>query len=181
MNKFNHPVFHFTLIGLAVFMLYWQTTGFDFVLDDKIVVTDNSFVQKGIQGIREIFWNDSMTGFLGEQPDLLAGGRYRPLSIVVFALIFQFAGLNPFWYHLANIVFYLISCLIVYRVLKVLFYKQKESQLFKLLVFLATILFAMHPVHTEAVANVKGLDEILAFLFGMMTFIFVFLYYDQKK
>ena len=186
MKYFNKTFIHFLLLGIAIFGLYWQTTNFDFVLDDRIVITHNNFVKKGIDGIAEIFGNDSMTGFLGKQPDLLAGGRYRPLSLAVFALGYELFGMDTFYFHLLNILFYLASILLLYITLSRLFNfseKNKDSIKFdnKPYIFLAALLFAAHPVHTEAVANIKGLDEILAFLFGIGAFLFALIYFDKKK
>lgn len=182
MKHINKPLFHILLIVIAVFGLYWQTTRFEFVLDDKIVITENNFVKKGTAGIKEIFANDSMNGFLGKNANLLEGGRYRPLSLAVFAVGYEFFGPNNYYFHLLNIVFYLISCLLLYQTLLLLFKKTtgKNSNI-KFYSFVATILFAVHPTHSEAVANIKGLDEILALLFGVGALFFTFLYFDKNK
>jgi tetratricopeptide (TPR) repeat protein len=47
--------------------------------------------------------------------------------------------------------------------------------------FAAAMLFAIHPLHTEVVANVKSRDEILSVLFICLTFIKAFRYYDTRK
>ena len=182
MNKLNRPIIHFILTGIVVIALYYPTTDYDFVLDDKMVITENNFVKKGTAGIPEIFGSDTMTGYLGEQPDLLAGGRYRPLSLIVFAVVYEFAGLDIYWYHLLNILFYLLACIVLYLLLRQLFYPEGIPDHFgKLFLLASTLLFAMHPVHTEAVANVKGMDEVLALLFGSAAFLLAFLGYDKGK
>ena len=182
MKYFNKTIIHFLLLGIAVFGLYWQTTDYEFVLDDKIVITDNSFVKKGLDGIADIFRNDSMNGFLGKENNLLQGGRYRPLSLIVFATVYEFAELNPFHFHLLNIIFYLACCILLYLTLIRLFdFSEKEKIKLSPFVFLAALLFTIHPIHTEVVANIKGLDEILAFLFGTAAFLFTLVYFDTKK
>jgi len=50
-----------------------------------------------------------------------------------------------------------------------------------LLPFITALLFAAHPIHTEAVANIKGLDDILNFLFLVLTLIFSLRYFDSEK
>ena len=65
---------------------------YDFVLDDQIVITSNDFTKKGVKGIADIFANDSFTGYFGEQKDLVAGSRYRPLSIAIVC-----TGVRDWW------------------------------------------------------------------------------------
>ena len=182
MKFFNKTIIHFLLIALAVTGLYLQTTDFSFVLDDKIVISENSYVKKGFEGIKEIFGNDTMSGYLGKENNLLQGGRYRPLSLVVFAVGYHFFELNPFYYHLLNILFYFACCIVLYFTLIRLFhFSADDKEKFKPFLFLATLLFAIHPIHTEAVANIKGLDEILAFLFGTATLWLTLIYFDSNK
>ena len=47
--------------------------------------------------------------------------------------------------------------------------------------FVTSIIFLVHPIHTEVVANVKSRDEILSFLFIVLTFIYVFRQTETKK
>jgi hypothetical protein len=78
-NKFfiDHWKQLVVLIILAI-GLYGQTFSFQYVLDDRLVITNNKFTEKGISGIPEIFSNESFKGSLGEQKELVEGGRYRP-------------------------------------------------------------------------------------------------------
>ena len=85
-------------ITVFAFVLYGNTLNHDFVLDDAIVITNNQFTQKGTEGISDIFKYDTFTGFwlssypgktadqIQEEKKLVAGGRYRPLSLATFAL-----------------------------------------------------------------------------------------------
>ena len=161
------------LIASIAFILYLPTLSYDFVLDDKIVISENNFVKNGVSGISDIFNNDSFTGYLGKQQKLLSGGRYRPLSLIVFAVEYQLFGLDTSIFHLFNIIFYALVCMLLYFVLIELFKNKVESRnLLKLLSFVTTLIFAIHPVHTEVVANIKGLDEILSLLFSLTALYF---------
>jgi len=86
-NKF--PALILFVLSIA---LYIQSVQFDFVLDDKIVLNENGLVKKGFSGIGDILSTESMTGYFGEEKQLVAGGRYRPLSLVTFAIEHQFFG-----------------------------------------------------------------------------------------
>ena len=182
MKHFNKLIIHFLLISVAVLGLYWPTTKYGFVLDDKMVISENNFVKEGIKGVPDIWNNDSMTGYLGKQMDLLVGGRYRPLSLIVFAIAYDFWNLDSYSFHLLNLIFYLVACLIFYITLLNLFRLNKSENIQnRIYIFVASLLFAIHPIHTEAVANIKGLDEILSFLFGILSLLFILNYSDKKK
>ena len=77
------------LFGLLAVLLYANTIGNQFALDDGLVLNDNAYVLKGIAGIPDILTHDSFHGAVGET-DKLSGGRYRPLSLVTLAVEVHF-------------------------------------------------------------------------------------------
>ena len=172
---------HFIIIAFTC-VLYCNTLFYDYTLDDLIVIKENSFTKKGVDGIAGIFKYDSFTGFFGVQKNLVAGGRYRPLSIASFALEYQlFNGFNPFFSRLVNIFLYgstgILIMMIFLRLLK-----NKPSEKWHLSIpFIAAMLFLAHPVHTEVVANIKGRDEIFSLLFSLIALWFMLRYLDDKK
>ncbi len=148
-------------IGLNANTLYHQ-----FVGDDDVVITGNTFVQKGMAGIPSIVSNDSLAGYhkVGQSDSILEGGRYRPLSLVFFAVIFSLFGSDPLPFHLFNILLYaLAGCMVMKWLLSLL----RSEVNGKWIAFVTTALFIAHPLHTEVVANIKSADEILALLFGV--------------
>jgi len=164
MKKLQNSVLLILVVLTAITVaLYWQTYRFEFTLDDIMVISENRFVTQGIKGIPEILSGDSMTGFMGNQPRLLEGGRYRPLSLVLFAAAFEIFGRNPSGYHVLNLLLYLLTGILLFFLLKELF-RTRDHNLHPLLPGLAVLLFMVHPVHTEVVCNIKGADEILALL-----------------
>lgn len=159
------------LLLLLPFVFYLRTLNYEFVLDDQIVLTDNSYTKKGISGIWDILTTESMQGYFGEQKNLVAGARYRPLSIVTFALEHELWGLNSSFSHFNNILLYSLLGLLLFRVLSIIIPVGSNPAFFSLS-FLATFLFVLHPLHVEVVANIKGRDEILSMLgsFGALYF-----------
>jgi Flp pilus assembly protein TadD len=154
------------LFGLA-FLLYANTLRHGFVLDDGIVITENTFTQQGIAGIGGILSHDTFYGFVQQegQETVVAGGRYRPLSLVLFALLYQIAGAAPFLYHLVTVLLFAFTCMVLYRTfLRLLAPEGPATGTANTVAWLATALFAVHPVHTEVVANIKSCDEIMALL-----------------
>ena len=168
--------------GITLFMLaiglYAYSTTFDYVLDDQIVLTNNSFTKKGFDGIHDIMTKESFVGRFGEQKNLVTGARYRPLSIVTFAMEHQFFGLNTAVSHAINVLLYALLGLLLFRVFHLFLPQKKGTKWYYSLPFLAALLFVVHPVHTEVVANVKGRDEIMTLLGALSalycTFKFVF-------
>jgi len=175
-NTRNVYVFLLILAGL----LYANSLGHGFVLDDEAVILKNQFVRQGIDGIKDIFLHDSFSGYqsIGESQSILEGGRYRPLSLGFFALIFSFFGENALPFHLFNIVLYVLTGLLMFRVLEVMLKDIKEARWIALL---TSVLFLVHPIHTEVVANIKSADELMSFLFGLLFLLSLFHWFDKKK
>lgn len=170
------------IIFMVPLVIYFQSTGFGYVLDDQIVITDNNFVQKGVQGIPELLHTESMTGYFGEQKDLVEGNRYRPFSLITFALEYEIVGkLSPGLSHWINIILYGLTGLLLFRVLSMMFRKRKEDHWWMSLAFVTALLFTAHPIHSEAVANIKGRDEIMALFFSLATLYAALRFMDYKK
>jgi protein O-mannosyl-transferase len=168
-------------ILLFPILIYSNTIGHDYALDDAMVITHNQFTQNGFDGLNDIFTSDSFTGFYNEKKVNLPGGRYRPLSIATFAVEHAFWGNNPHISHLINILLFALTGLILYRVLRLLFQDNGLSDFFMTVPAMATLIFLAHPIHTEVVANIKGRDEILSLLFALLTLFSTIKYADKKK
>jgi tetratricopeptide (TPR) repeat protein len=170
------------LILLFAFLLYGNTLTHDYALDDLIVIKENSFTKKGIAGIKEIFSYDSFTGFFGTDKKLVAGGRYRPLSIASFAIEYALmGGLNPFFSHLINILLYALTGSMIFIIFSRLLKAPPGNPWYQGIPFLVSMIFMAHPVHTEVVANIKGRDEIFALLFSLLAVWLTIRFFDTKK
>jgi Flp pilus assembly protein TadD len=170
------------LLLLFSLLIYANTLTHEYALDDQLVITGNSYVKKGLSGLRNIFTEDSFTGFFGKQKTLVAGGRYRPLSIASYAMEYALLGrLNPKISHLFNILFYAATGILILLVLHRLSPKGEEKKWFVSMPFIAAILYLAHPLHTEAVANIKGRDEIFSMLFSILSLYTVLRYLDSGR
>jgi protein O-mannosyl-transferase len=141
------------LICAAAVLPYLNALSNGFVYDDLYLVLGNTRLG-GLGSIPAIFG----TGYWQD-----GGGLYRPLTMLSFLLEHMAAGSRPFLYHLDNVLLHLGCSLIVYAILKPLL-KGRHAALF------ASILFAVRPVHTEAVAWVSGRAELLCGLFMLASF-----------
>jgi len=127
---------------VLAFLLYANTIGHDFALDDAIVITDNEVVKRGVAGFGDLF-------------------RYRPLTPAMFALERQLSE-EAFLHHLLNALWYGFLIVIIFLFVRDLAHTDKRAPWWFAVAVAA--LFAAHPLHTEAVANIKGRDEIIALL-----------------
>jgi hypothetical protein len=172
----NDRKFQVIIISLMVALFYGNTLSNQFALDDGMVILENKFVLKGISGIPDILTHDSFYGAIGNSENL-SGGRYRPLSLVAFAIENEMAGTNPFVFHLFNVIYSLLTCIVFLSLLRKFLFKDHP-----LAAFAATILFTIHPIHTEVVANIKSRDELFSLLFLLLTLFFLLQYcLEQKK
>ncbi len=162
--------------------LYFQTYTYGYVLDDLIVIQENKFTKEGISGIDDILTTESMTGYFGEQKNLVQGNRYRPLSLVTFALEYEWTGgMNPDISHIINALLYGITGLILMMYLHLLFRNFTPAYRFLSIPFLGALLYTLHPIHVEAVANIKGRDEIMAMMLALFSAYASLRYMDQRS
>jgi tetratricopeptide (TPR) repeat protein len=169
MKKYFPPHEYLLFFLICSLLLYGNTLFHDFVLDDAIAITQNIFTQKGFSGIWEQLTNDQFVGFFEVKKKLISGGRYRPLSFIVFNVLYEFFGQNPFPYHLLNVLVYGFSGYLLYQILSELWNKSEFTTSWISVPLWTTLIWFFHPLHTEVVANIKGLDEILAFLLVLLS------------
>ena len=162
------------ILFLISFIFYWNAIPNETALDDVMVLTNNQFVLQGIDGVPDILKHESFYGATGKISSQLSW-RYRPLSLIVFALEHEFFGNNWAAYHFINVFIYGLLCIVIYQFLKRYVFPSTAY-----LAFCAALIFTVHPMHTEVVANIKSLDEILALLFSIL-FLNSFLKIDQLK
>lgn len=158
------------IIFLSAFVLYFNTLFNDYSLDDQMVIYDNEYVTQGIDGIDDILTTDAFEGFFGKRGSkLISGGRYRPLSFITFAIEWEFFGQNPKVSHFINIFLFACLSVFIFVFLTLLFNTNNSNKWYFSFPFIASMLYAFHPIHTEVVANIKGRDEILCFLFAILS------------
>jgi protein O-mannosyl-transferase len=142
------------LAALMGFVLYLNTLGHQYTLDDFGAITENWVVKGGHFG--KIFTTEYRFGAWASP-----GSLYRPLSLAMFSLEWQIANDTPALYHFMNIFFYGLtgwSLWITWRRILAGFPPTMTA--------MAVLFFIAHPIHTEVVANIKSRDEILALLFS---------------
>ena len=194
------------IIAVLSFLLYINTVSNEYALDDTAVILKNEYVYQGFTGIPTILTTDAFDSYYKQfkTGNQLSGGRYRPLSIVTFAIEQQFFGavspdkVDSFLQknisygirgkdemklvrdmhvrHVINVLWYMACVVVLLYFLRYIVLRNHH-----MVAFIATVLFTIHPIHTEVIANVKSRDEIMSLLFMCLTFIMAFKFEEQKK
>lgn len=159
------------LLGIISFFVYANTLNNGFVLDDQVMVVYNKYVTQGVSAIPDLLTTPHQRGFHVTDND-----EYRPLPLVMHAITYQFFGLNPVPYHFLNILLFAGCVVLLFRFLHMLFDGKKLAA-----AFVASLFFALHPLHTEVVANVKSGDELLCFFFAFLAMNIFFKYAQSGK
>lgn len=155
----------YILIVVVTFIIYGNSIKNNYALDDNYVTatspqSPNPRIQKGLKGIPEIFTSHYIES---NQQSF----EYRPIVLTTFAIEYQFFGSNPHISHFINVSIYALTGIILFTILTMLF--SGYHVLFSILI---TLLFVVHPIHTEVVNNLKSRDELLSFLFGICALYF---------
>lgn len=143
-------------------MRIWAVLGFVFCL--YVIGIFGSLIQDDLVVVSADRSLNSWSGLLramGEPyyKDSPQSGSYRPIPTTSFVLNKLFLGESAWGFRLVNISLYLVLVWLIFKYLAGIF---KENWALGL-----TILFAVHPIHTEAVNNIVGRAEIMALIFGL--------------
>lgn len=154
MNPLSRKTAFFVI--LVVNLLVWSLSlSNGFVYDDNTILIGNPWV-KDPGRIGEVFAS-SMMAF---DPTLPPANTYRPMLYVVFMVENILFGLNPFWFHVFNIVFHLANAVIVFLLAYQLL-SARESGTRALWVLFAALAFSVHTINSEVVNWVSASAELL--------------------
>lgn len=140
------------LVAALAALAYANTLEHQFTLDDPLIITENALI-RDLRSVPRLFLSHYWAG----QPQSPSRGLYRPLTVSSYALNYAMGGLNPTGYHVVNVLLHALATALLYRLLARLFGAGFAAGG-------AAALFAVHPIHTEAVANIAGRAELLAFV-----------------
>lgn len=131
----------------------------DFVYDDRYVVLENPSVQQ-----RD--WRSLAIGsYWGE---LVDAGLYRPVTSLSFGLNHLLMGPEPFGFHLINDLLHALASAMVFWLVVRLAEATRLVAPGPVVAFVAATLFALHPIHVEAVTSIVGRADVLSCLFVLV-------------
>ena len=140
-------------------LLFIATVRFDFVLDDNLVILEDPLVTGGPR-LGETFGSEVRVG----QKRL---GYYRPLITLSYQVDRALWGTNPAGYHLSNLAWHILATLLVWAVGRRTLGPGPGA-------FVAAILFAVLPAHTEAVAWIQGRVDLISAALALGAFLALF-------
>lgn len=141
----------FALLAAAVALAYGNALGTGFFFDAKALVRDNPVVRTAsADAVRFVFTSDYW------QP-MATDGLYRPLTMLSFLIDWSVLGHGdqPYWYVVENVCLHAICAALLYVLVWTIARRWAPA-------LAAALLFAVHPVTTEAVTNVVGRADLLA-------------------
>ncbi len=140
----------YLLLVIAVLAAYANIYGNQFLLDDEFLIYRNRFISEW-KYAGTIFLSSSTAGWGGIDP------FYRPLQTLLYLLIYQFFDLSLAAFHFLNMALHAANACLVYALGRRLGFKSAA-------VFLATLIWSLHPIHTEAVTYMSATaDPLYAF------------------
>ena len=160
------------IAALLAFVLYANTFGHEWALDDFSIIKENWVTQSGIgEGIATHLTHSYRYGY-GVGYNTL----YRPLSLVLFTIEWSMFPDSPGFMHFMNVVWYALTGFLLFFTLK-----RVLNNYNVFLPFATTLLFIAHPIHTESIANIKGRDDILGFFFILLAIYWLWDYLKKSN
>lgn len=155
------------MLAIALAAVYGRALKSPFFYDDNATIVENS----SIVSLHPIIGTREHPGPLNPAPDLPTSGR--PLVNLSLAINYAVGGLNPFGYHLVNLVIHFLAAMllwaIVRRTLQLLYFAGRFATSAGWLAMAVTMLWALHPLQTEAVIYATQRTELMMALFYLAT------------
>ena len=172
----NHTWIWILSVSLFGSLLYLQSIGFEYTLDDELYAKRNRVTSAGLENWTELFRYGSMNFIDFGATNT---GIYRPFSLLTFAVENELVGdFNPKVSHSINVLLYFAVLVILGFLLEGLSKKRNLPAWFSPLVLL---LFAIHPLHVEVVASAKSRDTLLSSFFAFGAILIWFKNHSKLK
>ncbi len=162
-DKWTHVIL-MLLIAAVCFVIFYQTTGSDFVADDWKLIYDKKDFLGNWGNLKAVLTQP----FPAETYEPIP--YYRPVVTLVNFLNTQIMGKTTFQYHIVNLGFHILNSWLLYLLLLVLFKRELFS-------FLAALFFAAHPIHTTSVVWISARTDLIACFFILLCLL---LFYRRK-
>jgi tetratricopeptide (TPR) repeat protein len=162
-EKFKHSFGDLGVILLVTFICFFPSLQNKFTnLDDTQYFIDNPVVKEiNAQNLKAIFTEQFV-------------GNYQPLTMLSYMFDYKFFGLNPFGWHLVNLIFYLLCTALVFLI-------AGKISSNRSIAFVTGLLFGTHTLHVESVAWVSERKDVLYGFFFLWALYLYLLHLEQEK
>jgi tetratricopeptide (TPR) repeat protein len=162
------------VLFLLTFVVFGNGIFNEYALDDEFYTNSaeggNKLTAQGVKGIPKIFKTRAFFNNDG------SGYSYRPVALTSFALEAELFGEHPHISHFINVLLYALTMVLLFQLLRRWF-----STVGDWFTFFICLIFLVHPIHTEVVDNIKCRDELLAFLFTILTMLYIWKHHETRK
>lgn len=148
---------YLVIISLAV-AIYANTLSAEFVFDDYKTIINNRIIQDGIKPQK--IWQTNPLRFIG---------------YLSFSLNYKIGKLEVYGYHVVNIGIHILTSLSLFFFLKLLLKTpllRQKADIYQKLPFLASLIFVVHPIQTQAVTYITQRMTSIAALFYILALTF---------
>jgi len=146
-----------TLLVLLCLIVYYNSLSNGFVYDDFGLIVENRYIRQPGKFLASLF-NQSYFKMAGLE------ASYRPVASLSYLLVYSFARLNPFYYHLASLLLHALNAILVYVLANFICHNRLRG-------LISGCLFACHPVLSEAVNGIAFNDDLLTTFFFLTAFL----------
>ncbi|MFH1050875.1 MAG: hypothetical protein V1779_08110 [bacterium] len=152
------------IIITACFALYYPVINYGLVECD-----DHEIIHRDYERINQIGnWEQEFS------KSYMYNSYYRPLVTISLMLNAKMSEQEPTSYHLTNIIIHIVNACLVFSLLVLLGYK-------RFLPLIGGLIYAVHPVFTNAVAWIVGRNDLMLSMFFLLSFIFLVQYIKKQK
>jgi len=161
---FTSSKFLITFIVVVTSIIYFQSLSFELIyLDDDIIVYERFE--------RDNILDETKNAFTS---NYLGAHYYRPITLFTFILDSALSGKSYFFYHLSNYLIHLFTCLLLFITLIKFGYSL-------LIAFVSTLIFALNPIHINAIGWIAGRGDLLAGFFSLLALFFFQKFLNRKQ
>jgi protein O-mannosyl-transferase len=153
------PVGSAFLLIILCFAAYANSLSGSFVWDDQLQIVRNDTI-RSFANVPHVF-SSTLWEFMYPEGNSAAANLsryYRPLQVLIFMSAYKISGLSPLPFHLFSVGLHSAVCVLVYILCLQLGFRHLSA-------LLAAALFAVHPIHTEAVSWIAGVGDLACGLF----------------
>eukprot|EP01088_Endostelium_zonatum_P016951 TRINITY_DN4795_c0_g1_i1.p1 TRINITY_DN4795_c0_g1~~TRINITY_DN4795_c0_g1_i1.p1 ORF type:complete len:933 (-),score=211.82 TRINITY_DN4795_c0_g1_i1:60-2828(-) len=159
----------FIIIFLVSFAVFLNGLNGALVFDDAVAIGKNPDIRPEQTGWASMWFNDYWGNPINT-PGVWTCKSYRPLTVLSFRINYMIHNVSTFGYHLGNVIFHCLVTYLFYLIGQVIFAQYKESKR-RTISFIAALVFAIHPIHTDAVDSIVGRAEVMYAMFFCLSFL----------
>lgn len=174
-ERSNYKWLYFAIVAIVTFVAYWPAldNGFVNLDDDRYVYENTKWIHRSVEA-SQLTPDGALIKEMFAIPEGYHMGNYHPFAMLGYKLIYNAAKLDPFYYHLVNILIHVLNSLLI-----LIFIRRLTGN--DLVAFATALLFGVHSLHVESVAWISELKDLLYSFFFISSLITYLSYIDKGE